>query len=202
MIGERRHIRILREDHAGDPLGLIFVEPSEERRDFILERLREYLGPRINIRSVEVDSHVAELEVQSLGLPEESERIATAAANLRAGGARRNALGLFKEALQLRPLNAEAMLAMGSILRDLERYGEALDWLKRSREIGGETANVLVELARACLGLERRATALAYLRRAHEVDPVNFSAMRMLRTLGVEVDTKPPNGKRGEGGSQ
>ena len=52
--GSAVRIVIRREDHIGDELGFIFLESAGGDHDAIIERLREYLGPRIRILKAEI----------------------------------------------------------------------------------------------------------------------------------------------------
>ena len=52
--GSTGRIVIRREDHIGDELGFIFLEARGGDHDAIIERLREYLGPRVRILKAEI----------------------------------------------------------------------------------------------------------------------------------------------------
>ncbi len=60
--GATVRIVIRREDHIGDALGFIFLEASGGDHDAIIERLREYLGPRIRILKAEIGAERIEIE--------------------------------------------------------------------------------------------------------------------------------------------
>src|SRR5260370_39119540 len=60
--GSTVRIVIRREDHIGDGLGFIFLESGGGDHDAIIERLREYLGPRIRILRAEIGAERIEVE--------------------------------------------------------------------------------------------------------------------------------------------
>jgi len=43
-IRQRRTVTILRDDHLGDPIGIIFLDPESADHDSLVARLRDYLG--------------------------------------------------------------------------------------------------------------------------------------------------------------
>ena len=49
---QQRRIHILRDDHIGEPLGAIFLDPSPEKTEWTIDLLRAYLGRRVRIRKV------------------------------------------------------------------------------------------------------------------------------------------------------
>src|ERR1700691_5188828 len=104
-IRHRRQISIQRDDHIGDLLGAIFLDFSPARQDSIIERLGEYLGPRVRVIKVELSPDRAEVEVEVQALVEEGARLAAAANDLRLKGARRNALAMFRQSIELDPLS-------------------------------------------------------------------------------------------------
>ena len=120
-------------------------------------------------------------------MPEESSRLA-AALDLRLKGARRNAEPLFREALELDPLNLDAMIGLGTLLAELQRYDAALKTLRRAREIAGDLADLLRALGEVCVHLERFPSAIAYFQRALELRPNDAVSRRALIALG----RKPP----------
>jgi tetratricopeptide (TPR) repeat protein len=182
----RRSILIRREDHIGDALGLAFLEAPENAGDAILARLGEYLGARIKILKAEVSRDQIEVEVESRGWPEEGARLAAAAQDLYNKGARRNAAAMFREAIELDPLNGGALLGIGLALAGNGHHGDALDALRRAREIVGDTIPLLLAMARASILLEREAAAVSYLEAAMRIEPKNFIARRALKQLGRE----------------
>jgi tetratricopeptide (TPR) repeat protein len=195
-IKQRRRIIILRDDHLGDPIGRMFIDASDDNGESILECLSDYLGRRVKVLRAEVSSQRAEVDVELQALVEEANRLSAAAKHLQRKGARRNAISLFKESLQLDPLNHEAAKGLGLLLVELAEYGEALKALKYARESGHDDVELLFGLARACLELERRASAIAYLEQAFELDPANFGVRRTLVELGRRP--KPPSRVRTE----
>src|ERR1700689_3800464 len=60
--GSSVRIVIRREDHIGDTLGFVFLEAGGGDHDMIIERLREYLGPRIRILKAEIGLERIEIE--------------------------------------------------------------------------------------------------------------------------------------------
>ncbi|MGH8011567.1 MAG: tetratricopeptide repeat protein [Candidatus Binataceae bacterium] len=194
QLRQRRTLIILRDDHIGDAIGAIFLDPAGVGEDTIVARLSEYLGPRVRMLRATVSSERAEVQVELKALVEEANRLAAAAADLRSKGARRNAASLFKEVLELDPLNARAAAGLGTLLADRENYSEALAMLRRARECGGDSVELMHALGRVCLKLERTASAIVYLERAFELDPANFGVRRTLAELGRKP--KPPNRSR------
>lgn len=183
-IKQRRRIVILRDDHIGDALGMMFLDPAAENEDSILERLCDYLGHRLRVVKAELTSQRAEVEVELQALVDEAARLAATAHDLRQKGARRNALALFREALELDPLNRDAAMGLGLMLAEAEQYADALKMIKRARESGPDDPNLLYEMGRLCAKLERTASAIAYLERAVELDPSHFGARRALTEMG------------------
>src|SRR5579859_5769669 len=108
-----RRLTILRDDHIGEALGAIFLEPSADKADWTIDLLRVYLGPRIRIIKVELQGERADLEVEVHAFSPEAERLAATAQDLRRKGARRAAVELFREALALDPLCHTAAKGMG-----------------------------------------------------------------------------------------
>ncbi|HZO83153.1 MAG TPA: tetratricopeptide repeat protein [Candidatus Binataceae bacterium] len=175
---------IRRDDHVGDALGFAFLEAASGDHETIIDRLREYLGPRIKIVRAEASAEQIEIEVSVRRLAEEATRLALAADALSHKGARRNAQSLFKEALELDPLNVAALRGMATLLAAREDWTGALRTLCRAREAGGESAELLHELGRVAAASERTAAAVAYLERACELAPDNFAIRRTLADLG------------------
>jgi tetratricopeptide (TPR) repeat protein len=183
-IKQKKRIIILRDDHIGDPIGGMFLDPSVENADSILERLCEYLGHRVRILRADLTNERAEVEVELQEHADESSRLAAAARDLSRKGARRNAVSMFREALELDPLNRDAAMGFGVLLAELQEYGEALRMLKRARESGPDDVELLFALGRVCIMVERTASAITYLERAFELDPGHFGVSRALAELG------------------
>jgi tetratricopeptide (TPR) repeat protein len=181
---------LLRDDHIGDAVGAIFLDPSAEDADAILDRLRDYLGERVSVINAELTAERLEIEVEVRALAEESKRLAAAAADLSHKGARRNAIALFRQALDLDPLNRDARQSLGLLLANLNRYREALAMLKMARESGPETVELLHALGRVCIQADRPVSAISYLERGFELDPGHFGVRRALGELGRKP--KPP----------
>ncbi len=183
-VRQHRRITIMRDDHIGDQLGALFFDITAQQKDSILARLGEYLGKRVRIVKAEISSDRAEVEVEVQVWEEEADRLTATANDLLRKGARRNALSLFREALELDALNAAAATGLGTLLAELEQYGEALTALKLAREAGPESAALLLALGRVCIKTDRTASAITYLERAYELEPSNFGVRRALAELG------------------
>jgi tetratricopeptide (TPR) repeat protein len=182
--GSTASIVIRREDHIGDSLGLIFLEDVGGNQDAIIDRLRDYLGPRLRILKAEIGAERIEIEIGGRRFAEEAARMAEAAESLRRKGASRNATAHFKEALALDPLNVMALRGLGALLAAREDYSGAFGMLCRAREAGGDSAMVLHELGRVTAGMGRIATAVVYLERACELAPDDLAIRRTLADLG------------------
>ena len=189
-VRQHRRIKIMRDDHIGDQLGALFFDVTAQQEDSILARLGEYLGKRLRIVKAEISYDRAEVEVEVQVWEEEADRLTATANDLLLKGARRNAQALFREALELDPLNAAAATGLGTLLADLEHYNEALSVLKLAREAGPESAALMLALGRICIKTDRTASAITYLERAYEIDPSNFGVRRALAELGRKP--KPP----------
>lgn len=185
----RRSLVIRRNDHVGDPVGLAFLESPETNGDAVLERLREYLGDKLKLVKAEVSHGEITVEVESRGWTEEGARMTAAARDLYRKGARRGALAMYRDALELDPLNAEAILRLGFALAEQEKFAEAFAALKRAREFGADGIELLIAMGRCAVGLERGATAIAYYEEALKIEPRNFVARRALRALGRKPAT-------------
>ncbi|HZP45953.1 MAG TPA: tetratricopeptide repeat protein [Candidatus Binataceae bacterium] len=183
-ISQHRRLVILREDHIGEPLGAVFLDQSPERAETNLSLLRTYLGPRVQILQVELFADRIQVQVEIQAFADEATRLAAVADDLVNKGAPRNALELFRRALELDPLNCHAARGAGALFMRQGRYQEALEMLRRARETGPENADVLYAMGQAALKLERLATATAYLERAFELAPDHFAARRALTELG------------------
>jgi tetratricopeptide (TPR) repeat protein len=180
----RRSLLIRRVDHVGDPVGLAFLESPETHGDALLERLREYLGDQLKIVKAEVSHDEIAVEVESRGWTEEGTRMATVARELYAKGARRGALSMYRDALVLDPLNADAVLGLGYALADQRNFADAFAALKRAREFGADGVAMLIALGRCAAALDRAPTAIAYFEEALKAEPRNFVARRALGALG------------------
>jgi tetratricopeptide (TPR) repeat protein len=192
----RRSLVIRRIDHIGDPVGLAFLESPETNGDAVLDRVREYLGDKLRLVKAEVSHDEITVEVESRGWTEEGTRMAAAARDLYAKGAKRSALSMYRDALDLDPLNAEAMLRLGLVFAGQEKFAEALIALKHAREFGAVGAELLVAMGRCAAGLERNASAIAYYEEALKLEPRNFVARRALSALGRKPATKESSAVR------
>jgi len=186
----RRSLVIRQIDHVGDRVGLAFLESPETNGEAVLERIREYLGDKLRLVKAEVSHTEITVEVESRGWAEEGTRMAAVARDLYEKGAKRSALLMYRDALELDPMNAEAMLRLGLALAEQEKFAEALVALKHAREFGAGGAELLVAMGRCAAGMERTATAIAYYEEALKLEPRNFVARRALSALGRNPPTK------------
>src|SRR5689334_6439972 len=92
---QQREITIRRDDHIGDPLSAIFLDPSPKAEDTALQLIHEYLGPRAHILRAELSATELKVILEVRALTEEALRLAAAAQQLHANSALRNALALF-----------------------------------------------------------------------------------------------------------
>ncbi len=182
---------LLRDDHVGDSLGAIFLDPSPERSDEIISRLRDYLGARVRVVHAELTPQRIEVEVEVRALAEEANRLAAAADDLSRKGVRRNAIALYRQALELDPLNRDARQGLGLLLADMSCYAEALAMLRLARESGPETVELLHALGRVCMQANRTASAISYLQKGFELDPSHFGVRRSLTELGRKPKPAP-----------
>ena len=185
----RRSLVIRRIDHVGDPVGLAFLESPETDGDAVLERLREYLGDKLRLVKAEVSHTEITVEVESRGWVEEGTRMALLARDLYQKGAKRSALSMYRDALDLDPLNAEAMLRLGLALAEQEKFPDALTALKHAREFGAAGVELLIAMGQCAAALDRTATAIAYFEEALKIEPRNFVARRALSALGRKPAT-------------
>ena len=185
----RRSLVIRRVDHVGDPVGLAFLESPETNGDAVLERIREYLGHKLKLVKAEVSHDEITVEIEFRGWTEEGTRMASVARDLYEKGARRSALSMYRDALDLDPLNAEAMLRLGLALAEQEKFADALAALKHAREFGAGGVELLVAMAQCATGLDRAASAIAYYEDALKIEPRNFVARRALAALGHKPAT-------------
>jgi tetratricopeptide (TPR) repeat protein len=179
----RRSLVIRRIDHVGDPVGLAFLESPETNGDAVLQRLREYLGDKLKLVKAEVSHDEITVEIEFRGWTEEGTRMASVARDLYEKGARRAALSMYRDALDLDPLNAEAMFRLGLALAEQEKFADALVALKHAREFGADRVELLVAMGRCASGLDRGVSAIAYYEEALKIEPRNFVARRALRAL-------------------
>ena len=189
----RRSLVIRRVDHVGDPVGLAFLESPETDGDAVLDRVREYLGDKLKLVKAEVSHDEITVEIEFRGWTEEGTRMASAARDLYEKGAKRSALSMYRDALDLDPLNAEAMLRLGLAFAEQEKFAEALMALKHAREFGAAGAELLVAMGQCAAGLERSATAIAYYEEALKLEPRNFVARSALSALGRKPATQVSN---------
>lgn len=190
---KRTSITIRRRDHIGDPISTLFLAP-EELADSAADRVKAYLGDKVQVLSATLSPDSIEAEFECFQLSEEADRLSEAAAGLARKRLYRSAEQALGEALKLDPLSARAMQVLGEVYRAQERHSEALATLVRARELSstGDSASVLAAMAACCLKMERKATAIGYLEQALELDPRHFRARRMLSRLGRQP---PPSSK-------
>lgn len=191
-----RRLTIVRDDHIGDPIGAIFLEPDDGPAG-IVRRIADYLGPKTRILATEMMHDRVRVEVQSSPFFEESSRLAAAATELWRKGAPRNALSMYQEALALDSLNGHALHQLGLLLAELKQTREALLALRRAREVLGDSLELLQSLARVCVLMERIPSAIGYLERALEMEPHNPSIRRDLVALGRKPPPPPSLPSRG-----
>lgn len=153
--------------------------------------MRAYLGVKVKILKAEISRDRIEVEVESRGWPDEAARLAAAATDLGAKGARRNAESMFREAITMDALNPVAMAGLGLAMAAQERDLEALEALRRAREFGADGADLLIAMAQCATRLDRRTAALGYLEQAFELDPKNFTARRAMKALGRAPSSIP-----------
>lgn len=183
-VRQRKRLTILRDDHIGDAIGVMFLDCSPENQDSILERLGDYLGPRVKILKLELSPDRGEVEIEVRSMAEEATRLAATARDLSRKGARRGALSMFRDALDLDPINRKAALGLGLLLAELEQYPEAMRYLKLARECGTDDPELLYALGQVSLKNDRTAAAIEYFERAFEIDPGHFAVRRALAELG------------------
>lgn len=182
---ERKRLIMWREDHIGDPVGHIFLDPTAAES---IRRLKRYFGEKVRLLKIELVGNKAHIEVECMRLEDESNRLVAAANDLRAKGMLRNARSLFNEALALDPINADALLGLGLLFAEQKDHAGAFAMLKRARETGGDAVNLLQALARLSLKLDRPGHAVGYLERAAELAPNDPAIRRALATLGTKPD--------------
>ncbi len=187
----RRSLVIRRIDHVGDPVGLAFLESPETNGDSVLERLREYLGDKLKVVKAEISHDEITVEIEFRGWTEEGTRMASVARDLYEKGARRSALSMYRDALDLDPLNAEAMLRLGLALAEQEKFADALTALKHAQEFGAGGVELLIAMGQCATGLGRSSSAIAYYEDALKIEPRNFVARRALAALGHKPATAP-----------
>lgn len=185
----RRTLTIRREDHIGGLLGLLFLDPDGESQEAVMERLRQYLGPRMRVTKARVERDAIRVEVELIAFLDEAVRMVEAAEGLRLRGAKRAARAAFAEALRLDPLNERALTGLSTLQSETQQHAEALRNLRRSREAGGDSVRLLEAMARACVALERVPTAVGYLQRALDMAPDSADLRSALKMLGYEPPT-------------
>ena len=180
---ERQTVVIRREDHVGDPLSIAWLVPADTLGDAIIGRLRDYLGRRVRIKKAEISRDTIEVQVEVRGWREEANRLARAARDLAEKGAKRGALAMCREALELDSLSVEAMTALGTILTILGKDEEALDAFQHAREFGEEGVSVLLAMLDSAIRLGWLASAERYAQEALRLDPGNLQAQDALQSI-------------------
>ncbi len=181
---------IARDDHIGDPVGAIFLDLEGGEAE-VARRVREYLGGKVHINKLELKRDRAMVEVEASPFGDEAVRLGAAAADLARKGAPRNAISMFKQALELDALSGQTLYDMGIALLELKRPAEALGALRRAREVLGDGVDLLRALARVCVAMERNPTAVGYLERALEIEPNSRTIRRELLALGRRPPPTP-----------
>jgi tetratricopeptide (TPR) repeat protein len=184
---ERQTVVIRREDHVGDPISIAWLVPAETLGDAIVGRLHDYLGRRVRIKKAEISRDTIEVEVEVRGWREEANRLASAARDLSEKGAKRGALAMCREALELDSLSVEAMTAMGTILAALGKDEEALDAFQHAREFGDESVSVLLAMLECAIRLGWLASAERYAQEALRLDPGNLQVRDALHSIKQRI---------------
>jgi tetratricopeptide (TPR) repeat protein len=186
----KKILTIARDDHIGDPIGAIFLDLEDGDAE-VARRMREYLGAKARILKIDLKHDLALVEVEASPFTEESTRLAAAATDLARKGAPRNAIAMFKQALELDPLNGQAGYDMALLLLNGKKHAEALGALRRAREIVGDNVMLLRALAKVCVAMERIPTAVGYLERALDLEPNSRAVRRELLALGRRPPPTP-----------
>jgi tetratricopeptide (TPR) repeat protein len=184
---ERQTVVIRREDHVGDPISIAWLVPAETLGDAIVGRLHDYLGRRVRIKKAEISRDTIEVQVEVQGWREEANRLASAARDLSEKGAKRGALAMCREALELDSLSVEAMTAMGTILAALGKDEEALDAFQHAREFGDEGVSVVLAMLECAMRLGWLASAERYAQEALRLDPENLQARDALHSIKQRI---------------
>ncbi|HEY2484791.1 MAG TPA: hypothetical protein VGI36_06560 [Candidatus Binataceae bacterium] len=184
---ERQTVVIRREDHVGDPISIAWLVPAETLGDAIVGRLHDYLGRRVRIKKAEISRDTIEVQVEVHGWREEANRLASAARDLSEKGAKRGALAMCREALELDSLSVEAMTAMGTILAALGKDEEALDAFQHAREFGDEGVSVVLAMLEGAIRLGWLASAERYAQEALRLDPENLQARDALHSIKQRI---------------
>ncbi len=182
-VRRRRSIVIRRDEHIGDPIGIVWLAGEDTVAEVLIERLGDYLGRRVRIIKAEISRDILEVEVEARGWGDEAARLAAASRDLFQKGAKRNALSMCREAIELDPLNPAATATLGIILAALEHHKEALDTLKHAREFGAGGIEVMLAMTQCALRLGRLGAATQYAQEALRLDPRNLTARRALREI-------------------
>src|SRR5882757_7841179 len=177
-IRQRRSIVIRREDHIGDPIGLVFLDSPETDGDAVIERLGKYIGEKLKVIKADVSRDEITVEIEAKGWQEEGARMTAAARDLHRKGGRRAALSMYLDALNLDPMNADALCGMGLALVEQEKFGDALTTLKKAREFGDDTHEMLLAMGKCAARLERKASAIGFYEQVLKLEPRNFVARR------------------------
>jgi len=177
----RVQLRIHREDHKNDALGLVFLGALERERS--LELLRSYLGPHARVRQAEVDDAILYVEADVREFGEESQNLVRLAREMMRAGRMKGALGQFQEALRLSPLNGQALKGIGRLYYRHRHPEEARYYLTRAREIDPDDADVLRLLAEIAVHQDRPLAARAYLEQLLRRDPRDRRARAALGRL-------------------
>jgi tetratricopeptide (TPR) repeat protein len=191
----RRSIVIRREEHVGEPIGLAFLMSADANADALMERIGKYLGGKLRIKRVDMSHEEMVVEAEARGWPEEGARMAAAARDLHGKGARRSALTMYRDALDIDPCNADAMLGIGLALMETEKFAEAAAMLKRAREFGAEGIDLLLALGRCAARLGRHEAAAAYYEMALKIEPRNPAARIAMHEF-KSAGTAKPQSKR------
>lgn len=88
-----------------------------------------------------------------------------------------------RELVEAQPLNGEALLFLGRLLREEEAYGEAEFYLERALSVEDRQTEARIELARLEVARDDLETALEYLHTVKETDPDRSGLDRYIRSI-------------------
>lgn len=180
---------IRREDHKSDSLGAIFLGATRGA-DAILAAVERYLGRDRKVLVIDEAAEALRVEVESTSFVEESANLVRLAKASSEKGWGRGAAEMFREALRLDPLNAEAL--RGQAEHHME-HGDGsaaeAEWILAA-EIIGFDARTLRSLAIIALAQERRPTAMRYLEEALQADPADKRAADLMAELRKQLEIR------------
>jgi len=187
-----------RDDHKRDAIGAVFLGAISDEAQ-IRAAVARYLGPVVQVRSIQVEQAALRVEVECSRFPIESQNLARLGKSLAGRGRMRGAADTFAEALKLDPLNAEALKGRAGLHALAGEMTEAEDCWVRAGEIRGYDGEILRGLASVALSEDRRPTAIQYLEEALLVNPNDSESRAILDDLRRQIElrfrdgTAPPN---------